>query len=192
MKSLQQLKPVLSFYKRASMLLFFFCISTAGAQGLYYKEGTEITILENTVVYVSDSGTISENRLKNFKDDAIIQNKTEHTVSDKKSKPLSKEIKKEWAGNNPKKVKTEPRPKPILLMVPTPDNFFLNYQKGEAISALVPPHNYPGYPIDHKTLQLSYGYSINDNNKIPVKNSIFCKDSYLFQYTTRPPPYKLI
>ncbi|RLJ33156.1 hypothetical protein CLU97_2632 [Chryseobacterium sp. 7] len=176
------------------MLLFlFFFISKINAQKLYYQEGTEITIRENTIVYVTDSGIVNEQRLKNFKEDHIVSNKTENVACNKKSKPLPKKIKNSWAANiSEKKIKTEPKSEPIQFITPSPDNFFLNYQKGEAISASVTFHDHPIYSISNKIFKLPYGYLNNDNNKIIRKNFFFCKDSYLFQYKTRPPPFELI
>ncbi|RXM39298.1 hypothetical protein BOQ62_12445 [Chryseobacterium sp. CH21] len=172
------------------MLLFIFVlISKINAQGFYHQEGTTITILENTTFYITDSGVVNEKRLKNLKRNASISHKTENIALNKKSKTFSKREKKTWTANTYKKrIKTEPRPEPIQGITTSPDNFFLNYQKGEAISASVTLHDYSGYSIDNKTFKFSCHFLNNDHDKVILKGFIFCKDSYFFQYKTRPPP----
>ncbi|CAI8771711.1 hypothetical protein [Chryseobacterium sp. IT-36CA2] len=192
MKSLQQLKSILPFYKGASILLFIFSsISKINAQVFYYQGDTEVTILENTTLYVTDSGAVNEKRLKNFKGDAIISDKTEKHAFNRKSRSLVKRIKSTETPNISKeRVKIEPQP--VQQIISLPDNFFLTYQKGQAISALATPHDHPVFSTDYKELKLSYTYLNNDKNKVIRKNFIFCKGSYLFQYKTRPPPFEQI
>ncbi|KAB1231624.1 hypothetical protein [Chryseobacterium viscerum] len=200
MKSLQQqLKSILPFYKGVWMLLFvFLMIPTLNAQSFYYKEGTQITVLENATLYITDSGVVHQNRLRNFEGNAVAKKQVLNGVkgisfNSKKNKFLSKKIKKE-AIIKPSKENIQIERKVVISQFVTsiPDNFFSTYQKGNAISASVTVHSYLKYSIENKILNLSQEYLHTDDDKIINNSFIFFKDYYLFQYKTRPPPFECI
>ncbi|PWN60909.1 hypothetical protein [Chryseobacterium viscerum] len=200
MKSLQQqLKSILPFYKGVWMLLFvFLMIPTLNAQSFYYKEGTQITVLENATLYITDSGVVQKNRLRNFEGNTVAKKQVLKGVkgfsfNNKKNKFLSKKIKKEAIIKPSKEIiKIERKAETVQFVTSTPDNFFSIYQKGNAISASVTVHSSLKYSIENKTLKISHEYLNTDDNKIINNSFVFFKDYYLFQYKTRPPPSECI
>jgi hypothetical protein len=199
MKSLQQqLKSILPFYKGAWMLLFvFLMIPKLNAQSFYYKEGTQITVLENATLYITDSGVVHQNRLRNFEGNPVVKKQVLNGVkglsfNSKKNKFLSKKIKREAIIKHCKEnIQIERKVVTSQFVTSTPDNFFSTYQKGNAISASVTVHSYLKYSIENKILKLPHEY-LHTDDKIINNSFIFFKDFYLFQYTTRPPPFECI
>jgi ferredoxin-like protein FixX len=141
---LQQLKPTLLLYKRASILLFLFLITfTSKAQSFYFVNGTQITIDENTTLFVTDSGKVDQTRLTDFEGKIITQkytlNETKQVAfNDKKSKLLSEKYKKDSRLKSIKeKAKNYSEVEQIELIKICPDNFFSPNQKGIGISGSI-------------------------------------------------------
>lgn len=195
--STQQMKPVLSFYKRASLvLLVFLMVLKINAQNFYYEKGTDVTIRENTIFYIKDSGTISQAKLRDFEGQNIAQrqalNETKQVAfNDKKSKILSGKIKKDSLSKSLKeKAENYPKVEPIEFVKICPDNFFSSGLKGLAISVSIPLQYNLKFLIENIRLKSIQGYSINTNNEIINDGLIFFKDYHLSFYTTRPPPFE--
>ena len=191
MKSLQQqMKLFLPFSKWASLLLFLFFVPfKIHAQSLYYVKGTSITIGENTTVYIAHSGEIHQADLKDF------EGKTPEkkgVLKSRKQKKSAFNAEKALAGHPAAKTKTYPKAKSIAFAIPQPDDFFLSYSKGEAISASVTAHDHTHYSIENKRLRLTLEYPNNTNHKIISNSFIFFKDYYWFPCKTRPPPSSLV
>ncbi|WP_431610272.1 hypothetical protein [Chryseobacterium sp. 'Rf worker isolate 10'] len=191
MRSLQQqLKLFLPLYKRASLLLFLFFITPkTKAQVLYYVKGTSITIGENTTVYIAHSGEIHQADLKDF-EGKISEKKG--VLKSRKQKKSAFNAEKTLAGHPAAKTKTYPKVQSIVFAVPQPDDFFLSYSKGEAISASVTAHDHKNYSIESKKLRFNHEYLTPIPNKIISNSFIFFKDYYWFQCKTRPPPSSLM
>lgn len=195
--STQQMKPALSFYKRASLvLLIFLMVLKINAQNFYYQKGTEITIRENTIFYIKDSGTITQIKLRDFEGQNITQKQTlnetkQVAFNDKKSRILSTKIKKDSVSKSLKeKTENFPKVEPIEFVKICPDNFFSPYLKGLAISVSIPlPYNLK-FLIENIRFKSIHGYSINTNNEIINNGLIFFKDHHLSLYMTRPPPFE--
>ncbi|RXM39301.1 hypothetical protein BOQ62_12460 [Chryseobacterium sp. CH21] len=169
--------------------MFLFFVSPAQAQILFYAKRTDITIGENTTLYVANSGEIHQADLKDF----------EEKTSEKKGVLKSRKQKK--SVSNPEKaitrhpiekIKTYPKVKPVQFAIPQPNDFFLLYSKGEAISASVTVHYHTSYSLENKKLRLTHEYPNNTNNKIVSNSFILFKDYYWFQCKNRPPPSSFI
>ena len=190
MKSLQQqTKSFFPLYKRASLLLFLFFISSVQAQVIFYAKGTDITIGENTTIYVANSGEIHQADLKDF-EEKIPEKKS--ITKPRKQKKWASSSEKSVAKHPAEKAKTYPQVKSVQFAVPQPDDFFLLYSKGEAISASITVHNHTNYFIENKRLRFTPEYPNFINNKIISNSFIVFKDYYWFQYKNRPPPSSFI
>ena len=191
MRSLQQqLKLFLPLYKRASLLLFLFFVPfKIHAQSLYYVKGTSITIGENTTVYIAHSGEIHQEDLKDFEGKT---SEKKGVLKSRKQKKSAFNAEKTLAGHPAAKTKTYPKVQSIVFAVPQPDDFFLSYSKGEAISASITVHDQTHYSIENKKLRITHEYPNKINHKIVSNSFIFFKDYYWFQCKTRPPPSSLM
>lgn len=167
------------------------------AQNFYYEKGTDVTIRENTIFYIKDSGTINQVKLRVFEGQNITQKQTLNKIkqvafNDKKIKLDSEKIKKDSLSKSLKeKAENYPKVEPIQFVKTCPDNFFSSVSKGLAISISIPlPYNLK-FLIENIRFKSIHGYSINTNNEIINDGLIFFKDYHLSLYTTRPPPFEV-
>ena len=194
--STQQMKPILPFCKRASLLLLFLTVLTINAQSFYYEKGTKITIREHTTLYIADSGTVSQTSLRGFEGQAISQkqtlNETKKVAFSNKGSRLGSEKKsKDSTSKSPKeKGKNYPKAESIEFAKICPDNFFSPYQTGLAISLPILQSNLK-FLIENASFKSIHNYSINTNNEISNVSLIFFKDYHLSLHMTRPPPFEL-
>ena len=183
------MKLFFPLYKWASLLLFLFFVSPVQSQVLYYAKGTDITVGENTTIYVANLGEIRQADLKDFEEKTSEKKGIPKFRKQKKSAFNSK---KTIASHSAEKTKAYPKVKPVQFAIPQPDDFFLLHSKGQAISASVTVHEYANYFIENKRLRLPPEYPNFINNKIISNSFIVFKDYYWFQYKNRPPPSSFI
>lgn len=193
--SRQQMKPIVPFYKRASLLLLFLAALEINAQSFYYEKDTKITICENTTFYIADSGTVSQERLRDFERQPINQkqtlnetkkvafnNKRSRLGSEKNTKDSISKSLKEQEINYPKAESTQ-------FAKICPDNFFSPDQKGLTISLSTIQYSLK-FLIENARLKSIQKYSVNTSNEINNDGLIFFKDYHLSSYMTRPPPFE--
>lgn len=192
----QQPKSILPLFKRASLLLLFSLALTGNAQSFYFVKGTQITLDETTTFFVTDSGKVSQARLKNFEEEITenkqASNQTKQTVFNRKKFSSKKDDKKtaskssEKKSENVQKIKTE-----SIGLKPCPDHFISSYQQGMAVSASVPGIKYNSrFFIEHTTLKTLQGYSASTDHETVNNSFLFLNDYHWLQYVTRPPPFE--
>ncbi|WP_121488420.1 hypothetical protein [Chryseobacterium sp. 7] len=164
------------------------------SQHLYYQKGTEITIRENTTLYIVDSGIVNQITLKDFEEQNTPQiqslNEAKQVVfNDKKIKTLSgKDQKKSVSKSLKEKVKNYPAVEPAIFVNICPDNFFSPNSKGIANSGFIPLQYNLKFLIENIIFKSIHGYSSNTSNKITKNGFLLFKESYFSLYTSRPPP----
>lgn len=189
---LQLLKPILPLYKRASLLLFLISATqTLNAQSFYFVKGTEITIDETTTFFVTDSGKISQERLRDFEGQISIINHplSETTQLIKSNLNPKKEKKQSFSKSSKKRDETYQKAKASEFIKSFPYNFFSSYQEEVAILTSVSNIKYdPKFLNENIILKALQGYSAHINNEIINNIFLFFNDYHLSQYMTRPPP----
>ncbi|UWX58860.1 hypothetical protein N0B40_10440 [Chryseobacterium oranimense] len=189
------LKLNLPLHKAVSLLWFLFTITfTLNAQSLYFVKGTPITIDETTTLFITDSGKVSQTKLRDFEGQILVRREpsNEKQIVFNNKKPGSKKNRKKSVSKFYKlETKTAKKTKPVELIKRCPDNLFLSYHKGIVISISVPDIKYtPKFLIENIRLRPLRRYPIDNNYKI-INNSFLLND-HLSQYRNRPPPFYFI